>query len=698
MSQKTFNSKNKRLKTIESNPSVAVQSSQNKYWWEGKYAYLLIFVLTFVYYGNTIFNDYALDDAIVITQNDYTLKGIAGIPDIFKNELFTGFFKVKKNLVAGGRYRPLSMVTFALEIEFFGQNPHISHFINVLLFALLCVVMLMVMNKLLSQKFKADTWIQHIPFLTTLLYLAHPIHTEVVANIKGRDEIMSLLGALLAFYFILKAVEEKNKWQNLILAFVTYLLAMFSKEIAATFIITIPLALWFFKDTKLKNILQTLLSLLIPMLIYFAVRQSIISEGGIKTMPELMNNSFLEMNTSQKYATIMYTMGLYIKLLFFPHPLTYDYYPYHIPITEWSHWHAWLSLIIVLSLAWVALKNFVKKSLFSFSLLFYAITLAPVSNFLFPIGVFMNERFLFVASIGFVLIVAYFIAVYLPKKVKSVQIRVALFVTIMLAFAIKTISRNKDWKNDFTLFTHDVQISVDGAKSNCSAGGKLIEEAKKTENEAVRDDYLKLAIKYLNHALKIHPTYNDALLLLGNAYFEYNKNLDSSIWAYHKLLTLNPEHNLAYSNTELILRTTDSVDYKLKVWLDYFKINPNRFEVNYQLGVLYGRYKNNLPKAKYYLLRAFSANPNDIAVNKDLGVAYGLLAQYDSSLIFLKRAVEINPNDAQIYVNIGITYLNLNQTNQALKYFQQAKKIDPKVNIPIDIKQIKQESTISPNK
>lgn len=688
MAQKNQNFKNKPLKKKEAVLVQEMQAPAKYYWWKGKYAYWLIFLLTFVYYGNTVFNDYALDDAIVITQNDYTQKGIAGISDIFKNELFTGFFKVKKDLVAGGRYRPLSMVTFALEIEFFGQNPHVSHFINVLLFALLAVMLLMVMNKLLLQRFKADSWIQSIPLLTTLIYLAHPIHTEVVANIKGRDEIMSLLGALAAFYFILKAVEGNEKWKNLFFAFVVYLLAMFSKEIAATFIVTIPLALWFFTDTKPKNIFHTAMPLLAATFIYFAVRQSVLGEGGIKTMPELMNNSFLEMNASQKYATIMYTMGIYIKLLFFPHPLTYDYYPYHIPITEWSSWHAWLSLMVVLFLAWLALKNFTQKSLLSFSILFYAISLAPVSNFLFPVGVFMNERFVFVASIGFALIVAYFIATYLPKKIKSEQTRIALLAIIMLAFAVKTISRNSDWKNDFTLFTTDVKVSTHGAKSNCSAGGKLIEEAIKPDNEAVRNDYLKLAIKYLNHSLQIYPNYGDALLLLGNGYFEYNKNIDSSIWAYRKLLTLNPEHNLAYSNTELILRSTDSVNYKIKVWEDYFTINPNRFEVNYQLGILYGRYKNDLPRAKYYLLRAFAANPKDIAVNKDLGVAYGMSAQYDSSLIFLKKAVEIDPKDAQTMVNIGITYLNLNQTDQALDYFQQAMKMDPKVNIPIDLTQI----------
>ncbi len=689
-SQKTVSTgKNQRGQNIKQNnqPTPAISVSNNI--WLHKYAYLIIFLLTFVYYGNTVFNDYALDDAIVITQNDYTLKGIAGIPEIFKNELFTGFFKVRKDLVAGGRYRPLSLVTFAIEVEIVGQNPHISHFINILLFALLNIFLFLVLKKLLSSRFKSEIWYLHIPFLATLLYLAHPIHTEVVANIKGRDEIMSLLGALMAFYFILKAINNEQARKNYVFAFLSFLMAMFSKEIAATFIVTIPLALWFFSDKKIKPILISTLPLWFAAFIYFIARNAALSGASIKTVPELMNNSFLGMTWAQKYATIIYTMGIYIKLLFIPHPLTYDYYPYHIPVTEWGHWHAWLSLLIVLFLAWVAIKNTKKKSIVSFGLLFYAISLAPVSNILFPIGVFMNERFVFVASIGFCLIAAYFFAEILPKWLKNYQTRIAVFVVIMSLYAIKTISRNTNWKNDFTLFTTDVKVSVNGVKSNCSAGGKLIEEATKPGNESLRHDYLKRALKYLNHAIEIYPSYSDALLLLGNGYYEYDKNYDSTVWAYKKILAENPNFNLVYSNLELIFRNLDSVDYKIKVYNDLFAINPQRFEVNYQLGTLYGRYKNDLPRAKYFLNRAVTIKPTDEAANKDLGVAYGISGQYDSSLIFLKKAIEINPKDAQTLVNIGLTYMNLNKTDEALNYFQQAITIDPKTQIPIDMTKLK---------
>ncbi|PIP53671.1 MAG: hypothetical protein COX07_09455 [Bacteroidetes bacterium CG23_combo_of_CG06-09_8_20_14_all_32_9] len=672
-------------KVIKQSVKKQVSETVVKNYLNKKSIYIIIFLFSFVFYGNTIINDYTLDDAIVITQNEYTLKGVSGIKDIFSTELFTGFFKVKKDLVMGGRYRPLSVATFALEIEIFGQNPYISHFINVALFALIGILLFEVLSKLLKKYNKSLKWYYNLPLITTLLYLAHPIHTEVVANIKGRDELLSLIGVLITFIYTLKYIENK-KTIYLIFSFLGFFAGMFSKEIGITFLVTIPLALWFFTDSKFGKVLISMMPLLIAAIIYFIIRGTVLGDQTTKVIPELMNDSFLYMTSSQKFATIAYTMGIYLKLIFFPHPLTYDYYPYHIPITEWSNWHAFGSFIIVVLLAIIAFKGIKYKTIISFGIFFYAISLAPVSNILFPIGAFMNERFVFIASLGFCIILAWFISVKLPLLIKKEKTRIILvpFILILIfgLYGFKTITRNSDWKNDFTLFTHDVKISVNGAKSNCSAGGKLIEEGTKPGNEAVREQYLKQAIKYLNHSLEIYPAYGDALLLLGNAWFEYNKNYDSTLIAYKTLLNLNPNHNQVFTNLDIIFKNLDSADYKIKVYQDLYKINPNRFEVNYNLGNQYGRYKNDLTKAIFYLKRAVVIDSKKSFALKDLGVAYGMEAKYDSSIIFLKKAAELDPKDSQTFLNIGISYMNKNQKEEAQKYFKRAKELDPKINIP----------------
>lgn len=716
--------------------------------------FLIIILLTFILYGNTLFHDYALDDAIVIIENEYTLSGFEGIGNIFSEEFFSGFFDEKdKNLVAGGRYRPLSMVTFAIEWQIIMGTPFdginkrtlekrmdqnaspkfivpsqkllkdlsrtihtedkklriqqqesilnnvkvltdseksqilknldrmqskrglllfISHFINILFYALTVFVLFLVLERLF-QNYKTDKWYFSFPFIASILFLTHPIHTEVVANIKGRDEILSLLGALLTMFFAIKYID-KQKIYFLILGFISFLFALFSKEVAVTFLAIIPLSIYFFVDTKNKSkqIIINLIPLLIASAIYFYVRGVVIGKISFEPSHELMNNSFLGMTISEKFATIFYTLLLYIKLLVFPHPLTYDYYPYHIHVMNWADIWPIIAFFFYLGIGIYALIGFRNKNIVSFGILFYLIALSPMSNILFPIGVFMNERFVYAASIGFVIILAYFLTEKFPFWLKNKNAGIFIFLIISILFSLKTISRNKVWQNDFTLFTTDVKTSENSAKSNTSAGGKLIEEAIKPENKELKKDYLDKAIFYLKRAIKIHPQYNDALLLLGNAQWEQYHNLDSTFNYYKRILERNPEYDRVYSNIfetniNKVFDRPEQADQNIVILKQLEIYNPNYFQVNYYLGKIYGRYKNDLNLSIQYLEKAAGLKPNDLIVYKDLGVAYGMTRMYEKSIKVLSKAVELDPNDPVLKLNLAMSYANLRNNEQALE-------------------------------
>ncbi len=720
--------------------------------------YVLIIMISLILYGNTLFHDYALDDSLVIIENEYTLSGFDGISNLFSEEFFSGFFDEKdKKLVAGGRYRPLSMVTFAIEWQLVMGTPfdginksllekrtnqnanpkfilpsqkllkdlsktiHVenrnnrlglqknildkikvltdgekkqihlnldkmhsrrevllffSHFVNVLLYTLTVIVLYALLENLFGKN-NSGKWYLSLPFLATLLFLAHPIHTEVVANIKGRDEIMSLLGALLAALLIVKYVYNQKSY-FLIISFISFLFALFSKEVAVTFLLIIPLIIYFFieKEKKGKLIFITLIPLVIASLIYFYVRGKVIGGMSFEPGQELMNNSFLGMVTSEKYATIFYTLLLYIKLLIFPHPLTYDYYPYHIPIMNWGGILPILSLIIYLGVGIYALIGLKKKSIVSFGILFFLIAISPMSNIFFPIGVFMNERFVYAASIGFVIILAYIITNKFPQWIGK-NIIVAVFISIMVLYSAKTISRNRVWKNDFTLFTHDVKISENSAKSNTSAGGKLIEEAIKPKNKNVRIEYLDQAIFYLKRAIKIHPKYSDAFLLLGNAQWERYRSLDSTFTYYKEILRQTPEFDLVYlnifeTNMNSVFDKPKLADQNIEILLQLEKYNPDNFHIKYYLGRIYGRYKNKLETSVHYLERAAEINPNDLAVYKDLGVAYGISGNYEKSAEALYKATELDAQDPVLKLNLAMTLINLGKRDEAIVVMNKA--------------------------
>ncbi|NOZ47764.1 MAG: DUF1736 domain-containing protein [Chlorobi bacterium] len=637
--------------------------------------YFFLIIFTFVLYGNTLHNEYALDDAIVITENNFTKKGFRGIADLFTHDTFTGFFGIKKNLVSGGRYRPLSLVTFAIEYQFFGLNPSVSHLINIILYTLTILLIFKILTELFSS-YKPQLWYFTLPLVSSILFMAHPIHTEVIANIKGRDEIMTFLGSLLALYYSIKFIDS-NKFKYLVYSSLIFFLALLAKENAITFLAVIPITIYYFKKLDFRSFIKIVTPLLIASFVFLIIRHNIVGTHN-KVAYELMNNPFLNANKPEKFATIFYTFLLYFKLLIFPYQLTFDYYPKQIPILNWHNIYPVLSVLLNLLLLIYALLKFRKKTILSYSILFFFITFSIVSNLFFPVGTFMNERFMYISSLAFCIALAYVLVEIFPKIIKNKKnyFPVFLLAVILSLYSFKTINRNKDWKNDFTLFTHDVKISSNSAKSNCSAGGKLLEEATKPQNKKLRNTYLKQSINYLEKSIEIYPTYIDALLLLGNACYEYNKDYVKTFYYYQQILNKNPNYQQVYTNTDIILSKLDSVDFKIKIWERFYSINPDIFEANYNLGNLYGKYKGNIEKSIYYLKKAVTIKPQNSIAWKDLGVAYGIKKDFINSVKALENAVKYNPEDDQSYFNLGITYLRLGNKNKSEFNFKKAVQLN----------------------
>ena len=160
-------------------------------------AYLGIFILCFVLYGNSLQNDYAMDDHYVIRNNAKVAQGIKGIPNIFTSRFI-------ENESQNFAYRPITLTTFAIEYELFGENPFASHLINLLLYIGTCLLLL----RILTRMFAHEHWL--LPLLVVGLFLLHPIHSEVVNNVKSRDELLSFLIALFALQAGLSYSKSKK--------------------------------------------------------------------------------------------------------------------------------------------------------------------------------------------------------------------------------------------------------------------------------------------------------------------------------------------------------------------------------------------------------------------------------------------------------------------------------------------------------
>lgn len=507
------------------------------FWAEHWIPSALLLAAAFALYYIGLSYGYVLDDEMTYWKNEFVQKGFAGIQQIFSSDSFMGYFKEQKFLLEGGRYRPLSLATFAMEVEFFGAGkPFISHFMNVLLYGLTGVLLYRILVGLFPIR-EGGRWYFSLPFIASVCFMLHPLHVECVANIKGRDEILALLGGLGALWATLKYFDTKG-WYWLLLSGLSLLLGMFSKENTLTFVAVIPLTAWFFTNVSVKRAAFASLPLLAAAGVFIWARYAalgyMLSSNKI-TGSDIMNNPFYGMTGSEEFATIFLTLGWYLKLLFVPHPLTIDYYPYHVPKVSWSDWRAIAGLALNAGLGLWALWNLRKRNIPAFAILFYLLTLSIVSNLFVSVGTFMNERFLYMPSLGFCLLAGWFFATKLPALVKekpdsAYPLGMIVFGVIAALFAYRVVTRIPDWQSGLSLNASAVKVSEGSARAHCFYATGLYEEKYVGEkNLAVRKQLVEEMEMHVKRSLEINPTYGAAYIMKFNvaaARFEIDHQLD----------------------------------------------------------------------------------------------------------------------------------------------------------------------------
>lgn len=596
------------------------KSGWSKSFWKKNWPGVIVLsVLTFILYAQSISYGYVLDDRIVITENEYTKNGFRGIPDILTTESFKGYFGEQKDLVTGARYRPLSIITFAAEYGFFNSlKPGFSHFINILLYAI-CTIFLYRVLLLLIPTDPEKTWWLQLAFLASILWVAHPVHSEAVANIKGRDEILSLLFSLVSLLYALKYLQ-RERLLYLAAAALSLFLGLLSKEGAITFLGIIPLSIYFFSKAKAKQHIYILGSLLVGAMSYLLIRYSVIGYllNSGKVITDLMNNPFYGMSGGEKSATIMYTLYEYFRLSFFPLTLTHDYYPFHIPTSNWGHGKVLLSLILHSLLAFLAIWGWKKKKLLSYSIWFYALAISIASNVLFPVGTFMNERFIFSASIGACIALGWILTKYLPglsgQRFKPVFYGILLiWVTF---FSVRTLIRVPVWESALSLNSSAVKVSVNSARANCFMGIALFNKYKETTDPNEKASLLDEAEFYINKSAELFPAYNNAnLMIVGVAAEKYkvHNDLNRLLIEFKRVIKYRPETTFIHQYLEFLNeRNADQrmIDFYLEAsriidvsvpnsagwrvkYLQYaYSIDPNNREINIELGNLFAQAGN----------------------------------------------------------------------------------------------------------
>lgn len=577
----------------------------------------LLFLIAIGFYYNAVNGGYVLDDGLVLNNNEFVKRGLDGIGDIMTHDSFYGSIG-KSAQLNGGRYRPLSLVTFAIEYEMYGLKPQFSRIINIVLYGITGVFLYLFLLRFVFPLVPVAA------FVASLIFVIHPVHTEVVANIKSRDEIISFLLLLGTLYYLLSYVKGKKHIGLLFLSLLHFALALLAKENGLAFVFIVPLTLFVFCSISISRITVVTLPFVGLVMAYLLFRISVMGfQSG--TVTELMDNPFLLATTEQRYSTIAVVFLNYFKLLFFPHPLTYDYSYNQIPYASFSDPLVWLSITINGALIVFALYNLRHKSIISWSILFYYASLFLVSNILINIGAPMGERFLYQAGfpLGVVLVTLFnnlVVRIGMSSNWRWLLALLLLIATITLSF-YKTHNRNKAWLKGETLGLTDVQVSNKSARALTYAGINLLSLAD-TSAKPLKDSLTRASIVYLEKALAIHPTFGMAWQNLGVAYYNLG-HFDQAANAWMQAAKYNV-----------------GIGSRLN---EYMKLISNKY---FQSGLRAGVEKN-YPQSISLMQRALHFDSTNAEIWYNLGGAYYSSSKIDSAEVAWKQALHYNPNHTQ---------------------------------------------------
>ncbi len=489
--------------------------------------FLILLVAVGLVYGNSLSNGFVWDDNEIIVNNPVN-KDMHSIGTLFGSA---------DDLAAAAGvhapyYRPLNRLTYIFDYQMFGLNPVGYHAENLLihLASVLCLYLLAVW--LFGEQFPALT--------TALLFAVHPINAEAVNFISGRNNLLATLAVLLSFLTFVHG-EESHKVRYRYVAGVLFLMGLLCKETA---LMAIPFlflhdisSLRYLRERFWKKV-ASLLPFLVGTGIYLAMR-TVALAGTFGGNPDWEH-------LGRRLLQVVYIIPRYGEILLFPHRLTVDYdVPAHFSPGDWWLLPAWLVgggvLVVLLKTGRAATR---------FGLLWFAVNFIPIANIIPIPSAPMAERFMYLPAIGLWIVAADQAWALYGKARRVTAVAGSL---VLLVLAAVTFTRNRDWRNDISLFSSVVKATPDSSMGHYNLGVALMK----------RGDVAKAEREFMS-AVEIDPAHSDALfqiasiLLARNSYEEAEKYLARSLQA-------NPGNSEALFNLALLMekrgRTREAIAY-----------------------------------------------------------------------------------------------------------------------------------------
>jgi protein O-mannosyl-transferase len=649
----------------------------NQVWMPHAWRIAVLWIVVFAAYSNSFEAGLVFDNDLAILQDARVHTATSQNIDRILTE---GYWVSRPN---SGLYRPLTTLSYLLNYAVLGDGPNPAgyHWVNLALHGVNVSLVYALGVLVLGGPALA--------FPMAAIWAVHPLLTESVTNIVGRADLLAAFGVLAGLLCHAKG-SVSRRWRKF--GWVTALVAsqavgLFSKESAAVLpgIMLLYDLTWSERATWRARV-YSYAALALPFATFFYLRSAVHAHMQVL----LRDNLLVSAGFWTARLTAVKVMGKYLWLFAWPARLSADYSYNAVPIfgwhlTEWKDAETLLALAVFLGAIWLAVRWRREWKPMSFFIVFFFVTLSPVSNLIILIGSVMAERFVYLPSIGLagctVVAIHMLSSRFLQARSTARQTAWIALGFVCLAFGARTYARNFDWYDAYSLWTSAVRANPDGARAHLNLGNALAQipdrlpeaiaeyeaalridpnyaEAHNNLGDALMQESGRLqdAIGEYENALKIDPRYAHAHNNLGSALSRIPGRSQDTIAEYQAALRIDPNYAQAHSNLgNAVAKMPGRLPEALAEFEDALRVEPDSTEAHYGLGTVLARMPGRLPEAAAEFAIVLRSKPGDAEAHNNLGNVYASMpGRIMDAIAEWNAALRINPALVQTHYNLGI--------------------------------------------
>jgi tetratricopeptide (TPR) repeat protein len=440
-------------------------------------ALALLACLAFLVYFNSIQNGLVQDSSLLFRDPRITAASLENVKLIFQHTYWwpTG---------ETGLYRPVVSLSYLLNYAVDAYHPAGYHLLNLLLHAANACLVYRLAFLLMGGVWPA--------FFTAAVWSLHPLGVEAVANVIGRAEELAALSVLAALLLYIRSTAEKGRrrlpW--LAAAMGVAAVGVFSKENAVVVVGAVVLYDLTYRLRPLRaNLVRTAAGYAAfapPLVAMWLARSAVFSHSAPPEFP-FLDNPMLGADFLTARLTAIKVLGKYLGLLAWPGALSCDRSYNQIPLAGWRDWEVLVTMAVIAGLLAVAARCYSRQKAAFFFMAFSALALLPASNLVVRIGTIMAERFLYLPAVGFA--ASLVVAVYgLSRRLRwKPAVAPALLCAVAAAFGVRTCLRNRDWRDEETLWRSTVAVSPQSFKAHMALANALFAKGAAGIDEAIAE-------------------------------------------------------------------------------------------------------------------------------------------------------------------------------------------------------------------